>query len=110
MRELVAGQSLTQSSRISDTTDPVTASVLVLPVPDHARRRRSPNATESPRVLVGVKTRRVAPTPLRGAAGLDPACAPAVRAAMGERPDGRAGPTRSTNKATRRGHQTRSLW
>lgn len=91
MREWMAGQSLMQSSRIFDAANPVCPCVLMSPVPDRAWRRRSPDASESRRGLVGVKTRRVAPTPLRGADGLDPDSAPAVRAAMGERPDGHAG-------------------
>jgi hypothetical protein len=72
--------------------DSVCLNVMLLPAHDPSRCRRSPIPGESRRVLVGVQTLRVAPTPFRGAGGLDAACAPAVRAAMGERPVGNAGP------------------
>jgi hypothetical protein len=93
MRErTVTGQFPMPSSQISEASDPVCLSVVRSPALDQSRCRRSPDAGESRRVLVSVETLRFAPTPLRGAAGLDADCAPALRAAMGERPVGNAGP------------------
>jgi hypothetical protein len=86
--------------QISDAAYPASLHVLAVACPRSVAawpfpRRQQVSAGARRRQDSSRELRRVAPTPLRGADGLDSACAPAVLAAMGERPVrdvGRASP------------------